>query len=198
MGRNACRTRQTSAFFPGKHSERAQSRLSWPAEPVPPRQNGHSVSIPTDPRAPGASNRALEGPSTPRENPRGWALRIGVVYRSRHGAGGLHPGRRARAEIPDRRGARAFPRRGARPPAPHHPDLRAHACPHRISEALALRARDVDLEANEVRFRTLKRRKEHWRAVPVPEELTRELALVHGLRRAYVGLNPCEWGSPGA
>ena len=54
----------------------------------------------------------------------------------------------------------------------------------RISEALALRARDVDLEASEVRFRTLKRRKEHWRAVPVPEELTRELALVHGLRRA--------------
>ena len=54
----------------------------------------------------------------------------------------------------------------------------------RISEALALRARDVDLAASELRFRTLKRRKEHWRAVPVPEELTRELALVHGLRRA--------------
>ena len=54
----------------------------------------------------------------------------------------------------------------------------------RISEALALRARDVDLAATELRFRTLKRRKEHRRAVPVPEELTRELALVHGLRRA--------------
>ena len=46
------------------------------------------------------------------------------------------------------------------------------------------RARDVDLAASELRFRTLKRRKEHWRAVPVPEELTRELALVHGMRRA--------------
>ena len=54
----------------------------------------------------------------------------------------------------------------------------------RISEALALRVRDVDLAASELRFRTLKRRKEHWRAVPVPEELTRELALVHVLRRA--------------
>ena len=54
----------------------------------------------------------------------------------------------------------------------------------RISEALALRASDVDLAASELRFRTLKRRKEHWRAVPVPEDLVRELALVHGLRRA--------------
>ena len=54
----------------------------------------------------------------------------------------------------------------------------------RISEALALRAKDVNLAATEVRFRTLKRRNEHWRAVPVPEDLVRELALVHGLRRA--------------
>ena len=54
----------------------------------------------------------------------------------------------------------------------------------RISEALALRAGDVDLAAAELRFRTLKRRREHWRAVPVPEELTRELEFVHRLRRA--------------
>ena len=54
----------------------------------------------------------------------------------------------------------------------------------RISETLALRAVDVDLEAAEVRFRTLKRRKEHWRAVPVPDDLVRELELVHRLRRA--------------
>ena len=54
----------------------------------------------------------------------------------------------------------------------------------RISEALALRAKEVDLAATEVRFRKLKRRKEHWRAVSVPEDLVRELALVHGLRRA--------------
>ena len=37
----------------------------------------------------------------------------------------------------------------------------------RVSEALGLRACDVDLETNEVRISTLKRRREHWRAVPV-------------------------------
>ena len=54
----------------------------------------------------------------------------------------------------------------------------------RISEALALRAGDVDLATAEIRISTLKRRREHWRAVPVPAELVRELALVHSLRRA--------------
>ena len=54
----------------------------------------------------------------------------------------------------------------------------------RISEALALRAGDVDLALDEIRISTLKRRREHWRAVPVPAELVRELALVHSLRRA--------------
>ena len=54
----------------------------------------------------------------------------------------------------------------------------------RVSEALAIRACDVDLEANEVRIATLKRRREHWRAVPVPEDLVHELDLVHRLRRA--------------
>ncbi len=41
----------------------------------------------------------------------------------------------------------------------------------RVSEALGIRACDVDLEAGELRFSTLKRRTEHWRAVPVPEDL---------------------------
>ena len=54
----------------------------------------------------------------------------------------------------------------------------------RISEALALRAGDVDLALDEIRVSTLKRRREHWRAVPVPAALVRELALVHALRRA--------------
>ena len=54
----------------------------------------------------------------------------------------------------------------------------------RVSEALALRARDVDLEAAELRIATLKRRREHWRAVPVPEDLVHELELVHRVRRA--------------
>ena len=38
----------------------------------------------------------------------------------------------------------------------------------RISEALGLRAGDVDLPTAELRIHTLKRRKETWRAVPVP------------------------------
>ena len=74
--------------------------------------------------------------------------------------------------------ARAHPR----PPVQTFALTLAHTgC--RISEALALRARDVDLEAAELRFRTLKRRREHWRSVPVPDDLVRELELVHGLRR---------------
>ena len=54
----------------------------------------------------------------------------------------------------------------------------------RISEALGLRANDVDLTAAELRIRTLKRRREAWRAVPVPTELVHELDLVHCVRRA--------------
>ena len=50
----------------------------------------------------------------------------------------------------------------------------------RVSEALALRACDVDLEAAELRIATLKRR----RAVPVPEDLVHALELVHRVRRA--------------
>ena len=53
-----------------------------------------------------------------------------------------------------------------------------------MSEALALRACDVDLDAAEIRIATLKRRREHWRAVPVPEDLVHDLELVHRLRRA--------------
>ena len=54
----------------------------------------------------------------------------------------------------------------------------------RISEALALRPCDVDLEAAELRIATLKRRTEHWRAVPVPQDLAHELELVRRVRRA--------------
>ena len=54
----------------------------------------------------------------------------------------------------------------------------------RVSEALGLRACDVDLEANEVRIATLKRRRTHWRSIPVPEDLVQALELVHRVRRA--------------
>ena len=53
----------------------------------------------------------------------------------------------------------------------------------RVSEILAVRHRDVDLEAKEIRISTLKRRREHWRAVPVPEDLVHALDLVHRVRR---------------
>lgn len=52
----------------------------------------------------------------------------------------------------------------------------------RISEALALRIADVDLEQSLLRIRTLKRRTETWREVPVPQELCRSLELAHRLR----------------
>ena len=42
----------------------------------------------------------------------------------------------------------------------------------------------VDLKANSIRIRTLKRRAERWREVPVPPELLRSLELVHALRSA--------------
>ena len=59
----------------------------------------------------------------------------------------------------------------------------------RISEVLAIRAGDV--ESSEVRIATLKRRREHWRSVPVPEALIHDLELVHRLRRA-----PASWEIP--
>ena len=54
----------------------------------------------------------------------------------------------------------------------------------RVSEVLALRAVDIDLDAGAVRIRTLKRRVEHWREVPLPPELARDLEMVHYLREA--------------
>ena len=52
----------------------------------------------------------------------------------------------------------------------------------RISEALAVRTMDIDIEAASIRIRTLKRRAEHCRKIPVPPELLRALKLVHALR----------------
>ena len=52
----------------------------------------------------------------------------------------------------------------------------------RVSEALAVCPRDVYLEAASIRIRTLKRRAERWREVPVPANLARALELTHALR----------------
>ena len=54
----------------------------------------------------------------------------------------------------------------------------------RVSEALAYRSMDVDLKAASIGIRTLKRRAERWREVPVPPELLRALKCVHALRSA--------------
>ena len=62
----------------------------------------------------------------------------------------------------------------------------------RLSEVLALRPADIDLDANAIRIRTLKRRAEHWREVPLPPEVLRALELVHGLR----AIRPKRTGEP--
>jgi integrase/recombinase XerD len=54
----------------------------------------------------------------------------------------------------------------------------------RISEALALTAKDIDLSAKAIVFETLKKRKRGmYRRVPVPSELLDSLDMIHGLRQ---------------
>jgi integrase/recombinase XerD len=54
----------------------------------------------------------------------------------------------------------------------------------RISEALALTVKDVDLSAKSIVFESLKKRKRGvYRRVPVPAELLDTLDMVHGLRQ---------------
>jgi integrase/recombinase XerD len=53
----------------------------------------------------------------------------------------------------------------------------------RISEALALTPKNIDLSAKQIRFESLKKRKRGvWRAVPVPPDLLDTLDMVHGIR----------------
>ncbi|MFT4843030.1 MAG: integrase/recombinase XerD [Planctomycetota bacterium] len=67
----------------------------------------------------------------------------------------------------------------------------------RISEALALTPRSVDLREQTITFQTLKQR-EHtrYRSVPVPASTTDTLELVHGIRKAKRGRksNVALWG----
>src|SRR5712691_7900667 len=56
----------------------------------------------------------------------------------------------------------------------------------RVSEALALIPRRIDLNDQTIIFETLKkRRKGVYRAVPVPQALLDTLDMVHGLREAH-------------
>ena len=54
----------------------------------------------------------------------------------------------------------------------------------RISEALAVRHCDVDLDNLSLRFKTLKRRQDVWREVAAPQNLIRAIDLVHSVRAA--------------
>ena len=51
----------------------------------------------------------------------------------------------------------------------------------RLSEAVALTASSIDLQTDEVVFRTLKRRKLHFRSVPLSPTMMTQLKLVHNL-----------------
>ena len=87
-----------------------------------------------------------------------------------------------------------FLRAAARAPKPEHQTFSlvlAHSGA-RLSEALALRACDVDLDGAGIRLKTLKRRTEHWREVALPEATMRALELVHGLR----AVRPARAGEP--
>ena len=55
----------------------------------------------------------------------------------------------------------------------------------RISEVLALTPKRIDFDSQTIVFESLKkRRKGHYRPVPVPEELLQALDVVHGIRAA--------------
>ena len=87
-----------------------------------------------------------------------------------------------------------FFRAAVRTPKPEHQTFAltvAHSGA-RLSEVLALRPADIDLDASAIRIRTLKRRAEHWREVPLPAETLRALELVHGLR----SVRPARAGEP--
>ena len=60
----------------------------------------------------------------------------------------------------------------------------------RLSEALALRVRDVDVEARAVTFRSLKKRRDDvFRTVPLPRDTVELLDLVFGLRERQARRN---------
>ena len=65
----------------------------------------------------------------------------------------------------------------------------------RISEALALSVKRIDLEGQALVFETLKKRRSGiYRAVPVPARLLDTLDLVHGIREARKGRgDPLLW-----
>ncbi len=62
----------------------------------------------------------------------------------------------------------------------------------RLSEALALRACDVDLARSVIYFKMRKRRSELWREVPISDELCRELEFTHRLKHRQLSTRTSE------
>ena len=52
-----------------------------------------------------------------------------------------------------------------------------------ISEALSIRACDVDIEQQYIYFFTRRKNREFWREIPIPHDFARALELVHSLRK---------------
>tara|TARA_R110002126_G_scaffold185894_4_gene334556 strand:- start:879 stop:1463 length:585 start_codon:yes stop_codon:yes gene_type:complete len=67
--------------------------------------------------------------------------------------------------------------------------LTLHHAGVRISEALELVPSKVDISEQVIMIRTLKRRKTHWRAIPVPQDYIDTLDLVHRVREAQKAKN---------
>ena len=100
----------------------------------------HSRPAPGPREAPNGAQEAPDSAGDSQER----ALRIGVVYRSRHGrGGGLHPGRRQGAKAPDGRGAREGRRpRGRRAAVSDaRRAIARHRCGHRAHRRLRDRSR---------------------------------------------------------
>jgi len=67
----------------------------------------------------------------------------------------------------------------------------------RISEALALTPRRVDLNGQTIIFETLKKRRRHvFRPVPVPKTLLDHLDLAHDIRKAHRSGKPDQLNAP--
>ena len=157
-----------AAAYPGS-ARRVDERVALP--------NAHSGTFPegAGPRPDRDRRRAVrrEGRAAQRGGPFPFA---NVSFRVRRS----DPRRMVMSELADARGRKCltkFERECLLASASSHPKpavqtlartLALTGC--RVSDALGLRVCDIDREANEVRIATLKRRRTHWRAVPVPED----------------------------
>ena len=62
----------------------------------------------------------------------------------------------------------------------------------RISEALSIRACDIDIAQQLIYFFTRSGNREFWREIPIPHDFVRALELVHCLRKHQVNIRSAE------